>query len=257
MTKRVFVSMLVAAATVMLFGSQALAGMAVYQGNTTGFADFMAATGNAPVTISFDTITPGTDIGSSTINGVQFIQTGAPLIVVKGNDTYTTGGFWGAPNPESNKLFPTTGQNVLSPGGLALVPGPDANQNDSVEFVFSTPLDYFGFDHLSQSADGWSYTSYQVFDQNGLALAGGIPISGSGGGGDPAAADFWGVVATGGSKITRILVWEDDGDATFPDCNIGFDSIRHGPIASVPEPSTLGLLLLGGAAAFSRRSWKR
>ncbi len=251
--KTVSFALAVVAMTVLL-GSQALAGLVVYDRNN--FAGFMTATGNAPVTIDFDSITPGTDIGGTTVKGVTFVQTGAPLIVVKGSDTYTTGGFDGVPNPDSNKLFPTTKENVLSPGGVALVPGPDSNQNDGVKFVFSTPLDYFGFDHLSQSADGCSYTHYEVFDQNGPALSGMIPISGNWGGA-PAAADFWGVVATGGTKIMSVRVWEDDGDSMYPDCNIGFDSIRHGPVASVPEPSTLGLLLLGGVGALVRRSWKK
>ena len=123
-------------------------------------------------------------------------------------------------DPTTNKLFPTTGLNVLSPGGTTLGPGPNpAVENDGLSLTFSSPLAAFGFDHLSQSADGFSFTSVQVFDAaNNLVFSGGIPISNVGGvvggvrGGAPGGADFWGVVVTGTDRIGRVVITESDSD---------------------------------------------
>ena len=67
--------------------------------------------------------------------------------------------FAGAPNPANNTLGATSGANVLSPGGVTLGPGPDdAVENDDLTLEFATPVSAFGFDHLAQSADGFSFT---------------------------------------------------------------------------------------------------
>ena len=57
-------------------------------------AGFDSAAGSPPVAIDFDDISPGTDITGSTISGVTFDLgnlpvPSAPLIVVRGNDTFT------------------------------------------------------------------------------------------------------------------------------------------------------------------------
>ena len=49
-------------------------------------------------------------------------------------------------------------------------------------YSFGEPVSAFGFDHLSQSADGYSFTSIQVFDpSNVLLFSGTVPISNIGG----------------------------------------------------------------------------
>lgn len=188
---------------------------------------FNAAAGNPPVAVDFDTDAPGTDISGKRMRGITLLAPGAPLIVVRASDTFTPAGFTGTPNPESNKLPATSGENVLSPGGVRLGPGPDANiENDDLTIVFDLPVSAFGFDHLSQSADGFSFSSIIVKDPAGQTLySATVPISGSGGG-SPAGADFWGIVSTA-ANIKTVLINEKDGDASYPDCNIGFDTLRY------------------------------
>ena len=218
---------------------------------------FNSAAGNPPVAIDFDGILPGTDITGATISGVTFLGPNAPLIVVDGNDTFTPSGFSGAPNPSSNKLFSTSPDNVLSPGGIELAPGPNnAVENDDLTLVFVDPVSEFGFDHLSQSADGFSFTSIQVFDpSDGVLFTGSIPISNLGGGGAPGGADFWGIVSDT-ADIKRIAIDEADGNNVFPDSNIGFDTFRfNSDLFQVPEPSILLLIGTGlvGLIGFRRK----
>jgi hypothetical protein len=122
--------------------------------------------------------------------------------------------------------------------------------------TFNPHLNAFDFDHLSQSADGSSFTGVQVFNQANVQIfSGTIPISNLGGGGAAGAADFWGVVTTGSDLISRILVTENDNNAQFPDSNIGFDTFRFTP---VPEPAgTLTALVLAGllASGLLVRGW--
>jgi hypothetical protein len=232
--------------------------MNVYSKNLAGFN---TAAGNPPITIDFDGIASETDITGSTIAGVTFLGPGAPLIVVPGNDTVTPSGvFSGTIDISKNKLFPTTSPNVLSPGGLVLGPGPNnAIEKDDLTLVFGSPVSAFGFDHLSQSADGAGYTSVQVLDaSSSILFSGSIPISNLGGGGAPGGADFWGIVSDS-SNIKKIVFTEMDNNAVYPDANIGYDTFRffptNAPVPSVPEPSTFLLLGagLGGLALWRRR----
>ncbi len=243
--KHIFVATALTVFAIPLWSS---AGIVVYSlVENSGLAGFNSAAGNPPVSIDFDSISPGTDIGGLTIAGVTFTASsgGAPLLVVNGNATFTPGGFSGVIDPNTNKLFPTSGQNVLSPGGTNLGPGPNAAiENDDLELIFGEPLSAFGFDHLSQSADGASYTHIKVFNQtNALIYAGLIPISNFGGGGAPGGADFFGMIATAGDLISRIVIDEQDANELYPDSNIGFDTFRFVPqssqLSSVPEPSSL------------------
>jgi hypothetical protein len=50
---------------------------------------------------------------------------------------------------------------------------------------------------------------------------------GSGAGGSPGAAKLIGFVSdAAATDIARISITETDANASFPDCNIGFDTIR-------------------------------
>ncbi|HYC77467.1 MAG TPA: hypothetical protein VEI02_07550, partial [Planctomycetota bacterium] len=232
----------------------------------TSLAAFNAAAGNPPVAVTFDDLAPGTDLSGVHRGGVTFVATGAPLLVVAAAATFTPAGFTGAPNPAANVLPATTGAHVLSPGGVVLGPGPDpAVEADGLTLTFDAPVSAFGFDHLSQSADGFSFSSVQVKDANGAVLfSGTVPISNLGGGGAAAGADFFGVVATS-AIIKSVVVSEGDSNSQFPDCNIGYDTLRFTPSA-VPAAATFTLgggcgagvptlfaspPLLGGAATLS------
>ncbi|MGK3946184.1 hypothetical protein ABK046_48520, partial [Streptomyces caeruleatus] len=75
--------------------------------------------------------------------------------MVAASSTLTPGGFGGTTNTILNKLPATSGLNVLSPGGLVLGPGSNPSvEGDWLTLEFQAPVTYFGFDHLSQSADG-------------------------------------------------------------------------------------------------------
>lgn len=230
----------------------------IYAQNLAGFN---AASGNAPIAINFDTIASGTNLGGQTIAGLKFIQTGSPLLVV--SSTQTVGVYAGAPNPATNFLPPTTGQHVLSPGGSNLAPGPDPDiEWDSLTLEFDTPTRAFGFDHLSQSADGYSFTSIAVYDSSNLLLYSNfLPISNLGyGGGSPGGADFWGIVSES-ANIKRIVITESDGNDQFPDNNIGFDTFRFtAPAPGVPDAWAHGWAIgcaVLGLGWFSRRRSSR
>jgi hypothetical protein len=82
----------------LLIAEQASAGVVIFDHNTNGgLAGFNTAAGTPPVSIDFDGIAPGTNLNGMTIAGVTFqpSATGAPLIVVPGNDTFTPPGFFG------------------------------------------------------------------------------------------------------------------------------------------------------------------
>lgn len=213
-------------------------------------AGFIVAAGDASIALNFDSIAANTNVNGGSFLGATLNPNTAPLMVVRAADTFSTpGGFPGFDDLSGFVLPATSGENILSPGGAELVPGPDANQEDGLEVVFTSGTLYFGFDHQSQSRDGASYTSAAVYDMNGILMwSGTVPIGAnspwSGG------ADFWGIVSDD-AKIGRVMIWETDANNGNPDSNVGYDSMRY---EAVPEPGTLAVLGLGLLAARRRRS---
>jgi hypothetical protein len=241
---------LVAAALTALCARGADAASVFYDvDNNGGAAGFAAAVAGPLTEINFDDLPANTNIGGMTISDVTFNSPpgGAPLLVVDGNATFTPDGFTGAADAATNKLLPTSGANVLSPGGTELAPGfNEALENDDIELVFPRGVAAFGFDHLSQSADGLSFTVIEAFNHvNELLFSEVVAISDVAGFGGPGGADFWGVIAGAGEAIRRIVINEQDENEEFPDCNIGLDSIRF---QFVPEPA--GLSLAAAVAGF-------
>ncbi|MBS0197761.1 MAG: hypothetical protein JSR77_13485 [Planctomycetes bacterium] len=205
----------------------------VYARNLPGF---LAAAPDSFVAVNFDSVPAGTNIADQMLGGIVFLQTGgAAPIVVNAADTVTPAGFAGAPHPETNKLIATTGDRVLSPGGVVLGPGPNPQiEDDDLTLLFSTPVKAFGFDHISQSADGAGFTSIVVRTSSGAVLySGSIPISNLGGGGAPAGVDFWGIVSSD-FNIARVDINEGDSNDQYPDSNIGFDTLRIVTAAPCP-----------------------
>lgn len=188
---------------------------------------------NPSIGIDFDSIAAGTDITGQTLNGILFEKgeqpsPSAPLMVVRAADTYTPGGFSGVIDAETNKLFPASGENVLSPGGIELAPGTDnLKENDDLKMTFTEPVAAFGFDILFQEYDFYSAVAITILDSEGNILYQNpnLPVSTGGGGGAPGGREFFGFVSAR-SNIKTIVVDEFDGNAEFPDSNIGFSSFR-------------------------------
>jgi hypothetical protein len=219
--------------------TNASAAMMVFQDDLAGFN---LAAGTPAVALDFESIAPGTNIAGTTISGVSLSSpSGNSLEVVTATSTFTPAGFTGVIDAGTNRLFATSGVNVLSPGGVSLVPGPDPAEQDSLILDFSTPVRAFGFDVLFQSLDTGSNTSFQVFDSSLNQIAGGaVDTSSAGGaGGSPGGAFFLGFVSDDpATDIGRIIVTDSDGNAIFPDSNIGYDTFR---IGVVPIPGALWL----------------
>ena len=84
-------------------------------------AGFNSAAGTPPVIADFDSILPNTPVPGLAIDGVVFLTPpGAAIpIVIRASDSITSPGF----SPTGpNQLVATSGENVLSPGGIILAP---------------------------------------------------------------------------------------------------------------------------------------
>lgn len=190
-------------------------------------AAFNLAAGNPAIAIDFDSTAAGTNITGSTIKGVTFTSLGSPLNVVAGASTYTPANLYdGILDAATNKLWPTSGANVLSPGGSFLGPGDDPSvEHDSLSLTFATPLSALGFDVLFQSLDCCTISAVYVYDaSNALLFAGELPGNG-GEGGDPGGSDFVGFVSST-ANIARVDIIESDNNNVYPDNNIGYDTFR-------------------------------
>ena len=199
---------------------------------------FNAAAVGKQTAITLDDIAPNTDITDSVVSGVRFHRVSsspqsAALMVVRGVDTFTPTSFIGVVSPAANKLLPTSGENVLSPGGVELGPGPnDVLESDGLVLNFDVPVLAIGFDLLFQSLDCCSFVRLSVFGPSGELLYSNPFIElGDGDGGEPAGSIFVGFVAAW-SNIARVVIDEFDNDNVFPDANIGYDTFRI-----VNEPS--------------------
>lgn len=211
---------------------------------------FMATTASPPVAISFDDIPAGTNITDTTISGVTFAIDGsptsnAPLIVVNGYDTFTPSGYSGVQDITKNRLYPTTGDQVLSPGGLNLHPTDPLLQNDNIRMTFTQPVSAVGFDILFQSLDTLSFCTVTILGPNGetLVSTGSIPTGSDLSGGPPGGSVFVGFISST-ANIKTVIVHDTDGNGTNPDSNIGLDSIRF--VQSLPSG---GGVTLNGTAS--------
>ncbi len=234
------------------FPSVGTAGVIGFQDDLAGFES--AAGWPVPIRVDFDSLTPGTDLTGASLAGATFgSPDGNSLEVVVGVDTFTPGGFSGVVDPDTNRLFPTSGANVLSPGGEALVPGSALAEEDSLEILFAVPQQAVGLDLLFQSLDSGANTTVQAFGPGGASLAFLSVATAGGAGGAPGGSFFIGFVSDDVSThIARLLVTESDGNRIFPDSNIGYDTLRY----VIPEPGAAALLLLGllQLAAIARRA---
>ncbi len=227
----------------------AMALTTVFQSDLAGFN---TAAGSPPIVINFDGLADNTNLAGQTVLGVTFSSpTGNSLPVV--SSTQTVGAYSGIIDASTNKLFPTSGTKVLSPGGSDLVPGSALAEQDDLQLVLGTPQEAFGLDILFQSLDCCPFTSFQVFDGANQLLASGQVLSPNGsGGGVPGGSVFLGFVSDS-ANIAKIIISDSDGNNAFPDNNIGFDTVRFGgQTTRVPEPSTLLMAGLGFAALVVR-----
>lgn len=188
-------------------------------------------------TINFDSLAPGTDLTGSTLSGVTFNAPGSsPLQVILG----ATG--------VRNAMSPSSGANVLSPGGSNL-----ALENDDLEFIFATAVQAAGMDVVFDAPDGASFVGVTFFDASNAVIcnSGFIPApSGAPG------FQFVGCVSDS-ANIKRVLF--DDFDPSPPDEHVAYDTLTFSPAvappsASVPVPGTLLLFGLGGLVAAGIRA---
>ena len=209
-----------------------------FQGDAGAFkraADF------PPVMVDFDEIKPGTDLSGKALDDVRFERAGisaAPLIVVRGAETFTPAGYRCEPlgDRSLHKLFPTTGGNVLSPGGTELAPGPNpALEDDGLVMVFKNPVSAVGFDILWQSADG-DKRDVTLLDKDGHALfSQTVRLDLNAPGMSPPGGNaFVGFVATS-NTIARVVVGEEDNDNCREDANTGYDTIRFKRTTPSPQ----------------------
>ncbi len=173
------------------------------------------------VDINFDNFAAGTDLTNQSILGLTFNAPNAsPLMVIEGST--------GVRNPMS----PSSGLNVLSPGGS------NANiENDDLSLVFESPVQAFGLDVVFDVPDGASYVGVSFFDafDNLIASNNSIPA--------PRGApgfQFIGLV-TDELLISRVLF--DEFDPTASDDNVAYDSI----IFTSPVPAPAAIWLFGSA----------
>ena len=241
---------LAAAVAGALWATSASAALTFYQG-AAGLAAFNAAAGNPAIAVNFDT--QSGDISNQTINGVTFFSLlGNSMDVIPAASTYTTDGFIGVTDASTNKLPATSGRNILSPGGAALVPGGDIHQVDDLLLYFNPGVRAFGLDILFQSLDLSPGVVMDIGNPS-LRFMGSYTLLGNGApGGAPGGSVFWGV--TSDTDIGTVDFIDTDNNNIFPDSNIGYDTLRFGTTPAppgdgvVPEPASWMLMIVGFGA---------
>jgi serine/threonine protein kinase len=196
-------------------------------------AGFNTVAGSPPVVVSFDDIPAGTDISGRTFSGITFnritfdrgVEPPSPqLIVVRAADTWTD--FYLARDPENNKLFPTSGENVLSPGGTKLALDPLV-ENDDMELVFDPAATAVGFDILFQTADVVVYVIMYLYAADGSPF-GSLTVPALGNHSQQEGSGrflFVGFVSE--TPIGRIRIDEGaSGLSGHPSANVGFDTFH-------------------------------
>ena len=187
-------------------------------------AGFNSAAGTPPVIVDFDALPVNQP--APPVNGVSFqlLPNAAIPFVIKASESYSPAGFsWSGPE---NKLYATSGENVLSPGGIELAPGlNEPLENDDMMVTFIPPVQAVGFDLLFQSLDGSSYVGIQVLDSedNTIFSSGSVPITAAPG--STGGSNFIGLVSDS-ENIASIIILDNDDNNVNPDCNIGLDTIR-------------------------------
>ena len=206
-------------------------------------AEFDRVGGRPPIVVDFDEVAPNTELAAGrdggwldgvARRGVEFVAGTAPLIVVRGRETSLSSGYEDVRQPWMHMLAPTSGEQLLSPGGVELAAGPSPMlEDDDVMLVFDPPVCAVGFDILTPSADGMSFVDVTVLAVDGRVLHAGRLASRSrpaepGAQWPPPSADFFGVVS-GARDIAIVIVDELDDNAVCPDSNIGIDTLRFAP----------------------------
>ena len=193
--------------------------------------DFRSAVGSESIVISFDDIEAGTNIHDQIFSGIRVIPagSGAEPIVVIGEDA----------GVGDRKLFPTSGDKVISPGGKILNSGGSQIQKDWLDLRFDPPVSAISIDILYPRLDGDTNTTIYVQDRNfnDLRPPQNIPIKST----NPVVggSQFFGVVSTE-KNIERFVVEERDNNSDGEDSNIGYDSIRIGVgTPSPPKPDKI------------------
>jgi hypothetical protein len=171
--------------------------------------------------INFDSDATGTDLTGKTVSGVTFQAPGSsPLLVIAGSAGVR------------NSMSPSSGLNVLSPGGSNT-----ALENDDLELVFAAPVQAAGLDVVYDAPDGASFVGVTFYDATGAVLASNgflpAPIGAPG-------YQFVGFVSAS-ANIKRIVFDEFDGSP--PDDHVAYDSVVFSP--AVPEPGTYALMFAG------------
>ena len=199
----------------------------------------------APVyTATLDDIPFDTDISGCTFEGARFDPgnfpaPSAPLIVVRADETITTGEYDNSSNNDFN-LPATSGKNVLSPGGEKLVPGPNPmRENDDLEVSFGFPVSAFGMDVLFQQLDASSRVSVLLLNRDSEVLMYVPEISTQAGELAVASGHIFVGFISSQRDIARVIINEYDSDNNNADCNIGFDTFVYDaprPLSSAFNP---------------------